>query len=140
MPANENGPSFTYVFEALKVRWNQTNLATHIPGGITRDHPHERTERTYVVARLVTEYTKSSTNKGRYDHVDFELTACADTPEESSTAIAYVIEALRTPMQMNQDARMVKLWLSDVKSAQELQKGRTAQGFSCLVARSRFNP
>ena len=141
MPAISSGPSFSYVFEALKVLWTNAGLATYIPGGITRDHPHERTAMTYVVARMVTEYQHRETNRGRYDRVDFALTACAETPEGSSDAIAYIIAALAaTPLTMSGDARMVRLWLSDVKSGQELQKGRTEQGFSCLVARSRFAP
>jgi len=93
-----------------------------------------------VVARLVTEYQIVRTNHGRYDRVDFELTAYAETQEGSSNAMAYILEALKVKLQMGQGVRMVDFWPSDSKASQEEQKGRTAQGFSCIVARQRYNP
>ena len=75
-------PSKNILFEAIRRRWDEQAVGSHVTGGIRDVGMTERTARPYAVLECLEDAPFQFTNCSRYDKVTFMITIVGNTPEQ----------------------------------------------------------
>jgi hypothetical protein len=79
------------VFKAIKVKWDASDLATLVRGGIQAFDRAERSDRPYAIVDSIGETPTTFTNKGKYSDVAFQIELIGTTLEDVGSLIGRIL-------------------------------------------------